>query len=182
INEAGVIVENGEPDALYLNDGRGHFTPVAFTSGSFLDEDGKPLSAPPRDWGLSVMFRDLNGDGAPDIYVCNDLDSPDRIWINSGAGRFQALRRLALRKTSWFSMGVDFADLNRDGYDEIFVADMLSRDHQKRQTEENDHKSVLSVVGEIDNRPSCARNTFFLNTGDGDYLEMSYYSGVSASD
>ena len=182
INEAGVIVENGEADVLYLNDGRGHFTPVSFTGGSFLDEEGNPLTSPPYDWGLSVMFRDLNGDGAPDIYVCNDLDSVDRIWVNSGTGRFQALRRLALRKTSWFSMGVDFADLNRDGYDEFFVADMLSRDHQKRHTQENDHKSVFLPVGRIENRPYYPRNTLFLNSGDGDYSEIAYYSGVSASD
>jgi len=182
INEAGAIVENGEADVLYTNDGRGHFAPVSFTDGSFLDEEGKPLASPPYDWGLSVMFRDLNGDGAPDIYVCNDLDSVDRIWINSGTGRFQAIRRLAMRKTSLFSMGVDFADLNRDGHDEIFVADMLSRDHQKRHTQENDHKSVVLPIGQIDNRPSYARNTLFLNHGDGDYSEIAYFSGVSASD
>ena len=182
INEAGAIIENGEADVLYTNDGHGHFTPVSFTNGSFLDEEGNRLTSPPYDWGLSVMFRDLNGDGAPDIYVCNDLDSVDRIWVNSGTGRFQALRRLALRKTSWFSMGVDFADLNRDGYDEIFVADMLSREHQKRHTQENDHQSVFLPVGRIDNRPYYPRNTLFLNSGDGDYSEIAYYSGVSASD
>jgi len=52
INGAGVIVENGEADALYLNDGRGRFTPVSFTNGSFLDEEGKPLTSPPYDWGF----------------------------------------------------------------------------------------------------------------------------------
>ncbi len=30
------------------------------------------------------MFRDLNGDGAPGLYVCNDFFTPDRIWINQG--------------------------------------------------------------------------------------------------
>src|SRR5206468_728674 len=74
------VIELGERDFLYLNDGTGRFAPVSWTSGSFLDEDGKPLATPPRDWGLSVMFRDINGDGAPDIYVCNDFFySPDRI-------------------------------------------------------------------------------------------------------
>jgi len=43
------------------------------------------------------MFRDLNGDGVPDMYVCNDFNSPDRIWINDGRGHFRALPRLALR-------------------------------------------------------------------------------------
>src|SRR6185436_14347866 len=90
------IHENGEADLLYRNDGLGHFTPVSWTDRTFLDEEGG--RAPnPYDWGLSVMFRDLNNDGAPDIYVCNDNESPDRIWLNNGRGRFRALARLALR-------------------------------------------------------------------------------------
>ncbi|HXI50428.1 MAG TPA: VCBS repeat-containing protein, partial [Candidatus Saccharimonadales bacterium] len=121
--------ENGEPDLLLRNEGGGRFTPVPFTGGAFLDEDGRPLSKPPLDWGLSVMFRDLNGDGAPDLYVCNDFKSPDRIWINDGHGRFRALAPLAIRQTCLSSMGVDVADVNRDGIDDLLVVDMLSRDH-----------------------------------------------------
>jgi hypothetical protein len=60
------------------------------------------------------MFRDLNGDGAPDLYVCNDFYSPDRLWLNRGQGQFQAAPSTALRKTSFSSMAVDFADINRD--------------------------------------------------------------------
>src|SRR4029077_6211821 len=85
------IRERGGPDVVYLNNGRGEFTSVPWTGGAFLDEEGKALTLPPYDWGLSVMFRDLNGDGSPDIYVCNDLFTPDRIWINDGHGRFRAL-------------------------------------------------------------------------------------------
>ena len=44
-------------------------------------------------------------DGAPDIYVCNDFKSPDRIWLTDGKGHFRALPRLAIRQTSLTSMG-----------------------------------------------------------------------------
>ena len=128
------ILENGEADVLYHNDGHGRFRPVNWTDGSFLDEDGQPVKTP-YDWGLSVMFHDLNADGAPDIYVCNDFHSPDRIWINDGHGRFRAIPKLALRQTSIFSMGIDFADLDRDGHDDFFVAAMLSRRHSSRQVQ-----------------------------------------------
>jgi enediyne biosynthesis protein E4 len=64
----GVMYELGEPDALYLNDGRGNFKTVSWTDGTFLDEEGKPLAAAPWDQGLSVVFRDIHGDGFPDIY------------------------------------------------------------------------------------------------------------------
>ena len=40
--------EYGEPDLVYLNDGKCHFTPLSWTNGAFLDEDGKPLTGPPR--------------------------------------------------------------------------------------------------------------------------------------
>jgi hypothetical protein len=126
LDDKGQIVENGQADVLYRNNGGGKFTPSSFTDGTFLDANGKALTTPLYDWTLSAAFRDLNGDGLPDLYVCSDLASPDRIWINKGDGHFQMLRPTALRKTSWFSMGADFADLNRDGYDEILVADMLS--------------------------------------------------------
>ena len=108
-------LEYGEPSLVYLNDGNGHFTPVSWTNGAFLDEDGKPLTGPPLDWSLTAAFRDLNGDGAPDIYVCNDYWTPDRLWLNDGKGHFRACPRLALRHTSLSSMGVDFADIDRDG-------------------------------------------------------------------
>jgi hypothetical protein len=50
----GQVLEYGEPDILYLNDGSGHFHQVSWTDGSFLDEDSKPLSSPPLDWGLTA--------------------------------------------------------------------------------------------------------------------------------
>jgi enediyne biosynthesis protein E4 len=182
IDERGNIIENGEADHFYENDGGGHFRLVPFAGGRFSNEDGQPLTAAPHDWGLTAMFRDLNGDGAPDLYVCNDLGSTDRIWLNDGSGHFQAIRRLAIRKTSWFSMGLDCGDLNRDGHDEILVTDMVSRNHLDRQVQVSDHQMVFLPVGAIDNRPRTPRNTLFLNHGDGDYSEIAYFSGLDASE
>src|SRR5438477_9871118 len=79
-------------------------------------------------------------------------------------------------------MGVDVGDLNRDGYDEIFVTDMLSRDHRQRQVQVSNHQPFFSPIGVIDNRPQVPRNTLFLNRGDGDYSEIGYFSGLYASD
>ncbi len=175
------IIENGEADVLYRNDGRGNFSPMSWTNGAFLDEEGRPLAAPPLDWGLSAMFRDINGDGSPDLYVCNDMDSIDRIWINQGAGRFQAIARLALRHTCLASMGVDFADINRDGLDDFFVVDMLAPEHAVRQMQLAARSAPLAP-GRIDNRPQYMRNTLFLNRGDGTYAEIAQLSGLEATD
>ena len=129
----GHIEEYSDPGQLYLNDGKGHFTPLSWTNGAFLDESGKPLTEPPRDWSLTAAFHDLNGDGAPDIYVCNDFWTPDRFWLNDGKGHFQACHPLALRHTSASSMGVDFADVDRDGQVDFCVTDMLARDWRLRK-------------------------------------------------
>src|SRR5947208_8134126 len=182
LSESGKIEEHGEADVLLRNEGGGKFTPVSFTDGTFLDEEGKPLKEPPYDWGLSVMFRDINDDGAPDIYLCNDFASEDRIWINDGKGKFRAMNRLALRQTSMFSMGIDFADLNRDGRDEFIVLDMLSRIHAKRQLQVGVLPLTSSGIGVMDNRPQYSHNTLFLNRGDGTYAQVAHFCGVQASE
>ena len=176
------LLEYGEPDVLYLNDGKGHFSPVPWTGGRFLDETGKPLAAQPLDWGLSAAFRDIDGDGSPDIYVCNDYWTPDRIWINDGKGVFHTIARLAIRHTSENSMGVDFADVDRDGQVDFLVLDMLSRNPGSRKRQAPAQTRMPAVPGEITDRPQVMRNTLFHNRGDGGFEEIADFCGVSASE
>ena len=178
----GRILEYGEPDEFYLNDGKGRFTPVSWTNGAFLDEDGRKLKRAPLDWGLTATFRDMNGDGFPDLYVCNDYWTPDRIWINDGRGHFHAIARLALRNTSASSMGVDFADIKRDGLVDFFVVDMLSQYPELRKRQMLAQTPAPNPVGEIENRPQFMRNTLQLNRGDGSYAEVANLYGVPASE
>ena len=179
-------VENGEPDAFFLNDGKGNFAPVSWTEGAFTDEAGRPLSSPPYDWGLSVMFRDFTGDGLPDLYVCNDFQSEDRFWINAtapgGPVRFRAAPRLALRHTSAFSMGVDVADIDRDGHDDFLVLDMLSREHWRRNVQIDGLPPGFHQPGVLDDRPQFSHNTLFLGRGDGTFAEVGRLAGLSAAE
>ncbi|MCI0538576.1 MAG: CRTAC1 family protein, partial [Verrucomicrobiales bacterium] len=177
----GGILENGQPDTLFRNIGQGRFASLSWTNGNFLDERGQPIPTP-YDWGLSAMFRDLNGDGSPDLYVCNDFQSPDRIWMNDGNGRFRAIERECIRQTSLFSMGIDFADVDRDGYDDFFVADMLSREHSRRQVQVMDATAFAQVRNLADDRPQFSRNTLFRNRGNGTYAEVAQLAGLEASD
>jgi len=183
------LLEIGEVDALFINEGGGKFRAESWTGGRFRDEQGRPITAPPRDWGLSAMFRDVNQDGFPDLYVCNDFFSPDRIWINDGRGGFQAPPRLSLRKTSFASMTVDFGDLNRDGWDDFFVADMLPRTHLPRMFQRSNFElTPLPWWGwppdreGPESRPQTLRNTLFLNRGDGSYAEIALMAGVAATE
>jgi hypothetical protein len=176
------LFENAEPDVLYLNDGLGIFTQASFSDGRFLDPDGKHIPQL-KDWGLMPRFQDMDADGDPDIYVCNDYATPDRIWINDGTGHFQAIDKLAIRHTSKFTMAVDFSDIDRDGDLDFFLVDMLARQHQRRMRQmEMDNQRPPTIIGELDNRPQIKRNTLFLNRGDTSYAEIAQFSGIQASE
>ncbi len=177
----GKVRELPEVHGLYRNDGSGLFTAIEFEPGVYLNEQGTPIP-PPRDWGLAAMFRDLNGDGIPDLYVCNDNASPDRIWINSGKGAFRAIDPMKFRHTSRSSMSMDFADLDRDGHDDIFVVDMLAREHGKRMTHlVRDRPNPLDSE-RIEERPQFNRNTLFFGRPDGSFVEAAFMAGVAATD
>ena len=174
--------EYAEADLFFLNDGTGRFIREELIEGRFLDENGNAIQEKYMDWGLTARFQDIDGDGDPDIYVCNDFESPDRIWINNGHGQFSLIPKLAVRNTSASSMGIDFADFNRDGSLDFFVVEMLSRDHKRRKTQMGPMSATPVSVGEIDNRPQYMRNTLFLNRGDNTYAEIAQYGGVQASE
>ncbi|MBX3733689.1 MAG: VCBS repeat-containing protein [Verrucomicrobiae bacterium] len=178
----GRLEECGQPDRLLLNDGSGRFREVPWTSGAFLDEAGRPLTEPPPDWGLAAAFRDVNGDGAPDLYVCNDYWTPDRLWINDGRGGFRAAPPEALRHQSASSMSVDFADVDRDGLVDFFVVDMLSRDPRLRRRQKPAQNPPLAGIGEPLDRPQFVHNTLFLNRGDGTFAEVAHAAGLQATD
>ncbi|MBN8247204.1 MAG: VCBS repeat-containing protein [Verrucomicrobia bacterium] len=177
----GRVRELPEVHGLYRNDGSGKFTAIEFTPGTYLDEEGRPLP-PPRDWGLAAMFRDINRDGIPDLYVCNDNTSPDRIWINSGRGTFRAVAPGAFRHTSRSSMGVDFGDLDRDGHDDLMVVDMLARAHARRVTQRVRERPLVQEVEQAGNRPQYNRNTLFFGHPDGTFTEAALMAGVAATD
>lgn len=173
--------EYAEPDKFYLNDGRGHFEEIPFTSGWFLDEDGKPLTETPTDWGLTARFHDIDRDGDPDLYVCNDFESPDRLWINDGTGHFRAIDRLALRATSNATMTMAYSDIDRDGDEDFILIDMLDRNTRLQKTQVQAMVPAPVVLGQIEDRPQIGRNTLFMNRGDNTFAEIAEYAGVEAS-
>ena len=178
----GSLEELGEPDVLYRNLGGTNFVAVPFTSGAFLDEAGRPLTAPLFEWGLTAQFRDLNADGRPDLYVCNDFQTPDRVWLNQGGGRFQLLPRLAVRKNALFSMAVDAADINGDGHLDFFTLDMMSREHSQRMRYLGDRNPPPQLPGVYDDRPQYGLNMLFLNRGDDTWAEIGQLAGVEAAE
>ena len=174
--------EMAEVDQFYLNDGKGNFKLIDITQSHFTDENGQSIEEHLRDWGLMAQFRDINNDTHPDIYICNDFESPDRAWINNGDGTFRALPKLALRHTSNSSMAVDFSDLNNDGLQDFFVTDMMSQSHIRQKTQMGTMAPTPLSIGDIDDRPQYMHNTLFLNRGDNTFSEISQFSNTQASE
>ena len=175
---SGKVIENGQPDQLYLNDGNGRFE---LAENRFVDASYRPVE-PLYDWGLSAMFHDINGDLVPDLYVCNDFDSPDRIWINDGQGYFVERTASLVRSISKFSMGVDFGDINGDGFDDFLVLDMLSPDHARRHIQTGEVSFPQVIMGNDDRLLQYSRNTLQVNRGDGTFAEIGRMALVNASD
>lgn len=177
----GRIEEVGEADVLYLNDGSGRFQAVPWNSPAFLGTDGQP-KPPPLDYGLGAQIRDINGDGHPDIYVCNDFQTPDRFWINDGRGRFREAPFPVLRKFPFSSMGVDFADLDRDGHLDFLVLEMASREHERQMRQVTGAPPHVNVPGRFEARPQVPRNALYRGNGDGTWSEIAEFAGLAASD
>jgi hypothetical protein len=101
------------PNQLFLNNGDGTFTDVSLRSG-IRAHLGK---------GMGVGVADYDGDGLPDIFVANDKLA-NFLFHNKGNGRFEEVAfetgvALPEQGGAISGMGVDFRDLNNDGFPDI---------------------------------------------------------------
>src|SRR5438094_1588499 len=109
---------------LYRNDG-GPLGDVSAAAGIYGSEIGL---------GLGVVVSDVNRDGWPDIYVASDFFERDYLYINKGDGTFAQQLEQDMPYISLSSMGLDIADVNNDGWPDIYVADMLPEDEHRLKT------------------------------------------------
>src|SRR5439155_24951748 len=162
-------------DRLYRNDG-GHFVDVSDQAGIYGGVEG---------YGLGVVASDLNLDGCPDLYVANDFQEDDFLYLNNCDGTFTESIATAVGHTSHASMGVDAADFNNDGRPDIAVLDMLPEQEKILKTSANaDSWDVYLMRLAAGYHPQYARNTLQLNRGavggTPRFSEIGYLAGVYA--
>ncbi len=172
--------ELGEPDEYYTGLGDGRFAPAG--PGAPLSRSRGNVSTAARDWGLAARFSDWDEDGDPDLYVANDFNSEDGIWINRGDGTFAAAPDVAVRTTSLSSMAVDVGDLDRDGDLDLLTTDMLAREPAGRLVQTPSYEAVPERPGITNTRIQVNRNAVQLNRGDGTFAEAAWELGLAASD
>jgi len=102
-------------DQLFRNDGENGFVNVTEQAGIYSSELG---------YGLGIAVSDIDRNGCPDIYIGNDFHENDYLYLNNCDGTFSEVLERAVGHTSQFSMGVDIADINQDGWMDILSLDM----------------------------------------------------------
>ena len=160
-------------DKLYRND-NGKFTDVSDHSGLISNVLG---------FGLGIAVSDLNNDGWLDLYISNDYNEQDYLYINNQNGTFSERLEEFLGHTSLFSMGSDIADINNDGYMEIFTLDMLPEGNYRQKMvfgSDNYDKYNLLVTSGFYNQ--SMRNMLQLNNQGQTFSEIGQFSGISNTD
>jgi hypothetical protein len=168
--------EDRDSDHLYRNDGN-HFTDVTNESGI-------------SNFGLSlgVVASDYNNDGYPDIYISNDFNATDFMYINNGDGTFTNEILNSLQQTSFFGMGVDAADFNNDGWVDIFQLDMNAADNFRSKANMSSmnpevfYQSVALGLHHQYMQNSLQLNQGNLNGSSPAFSNIARWSGVSSTD
>ncbi len=160
-------------DHLFRND-RNHFIDVTESAGIRDGIDG---------YGLGIVASDLNDDGCPDLYVANDFQGDDYLWMNNCNGTFTDSLARSIGHTSQFSMGVDAADFNNDGRPDIISLDMLpEREDILKSSAPAESFDLYNRRLEAGYQPQFARNALQLNRGKGKFSEIGYLAGTATTD
>jgi hypothetical protein len=132
----------------------------------FVDASAGAGLVPNDGFGLGVVASDVNMDGCPDLYVANDFQEDDLLYLNRCDGTFAESLGRAAGHTSRFSMGVDAADVNDDGRPDLFVGDMLpEREDVLKTSASTEVVRPVQPAAARRYRPQYARNTLQLNRG-----------------
>ena len=165
-------------DRLYRNDGV-RFTDVTAQAGIYSSSIG---------YGLGIAVGDLNLDGYPDLFIGNDFHENDYCYLNQRDGTFKEVGRLAFQHSSQFSMGAAIADINNDGWSDIFSLDMMPEEEEIRlRSVPPDHYNINDFKLGFGYGPQYPRNALQLNRGlDAEgvpfFSEIAQFASLDATD
>lgn len=159
-----------QSDRFYRND-NGKFTDVSYEVG-----------INNHAFGLGISTGDINDDGYPDLYIANDYEERDYMFINH-KGKFMEAVTQRTKHISNFGMGTDIADFNNDGYMDILETDMAFPSHvrSKRNMASMSTEKFWSLV-KSGNHYQYMVNTLQLNNGNGTFSEIGQLAGVAKTD
>lgn len=143
-------------------------------------------------FGLGLAISDINNDGWPDVYVSNDFNEPDYLFINNGITpsptgvphvTFSERLSSCMDQTSLYSMGNDAADFNNDGLVDLVTLDMLPEDnHTQKMHSGAENFNKFQALFSRGFYYQYSRNMLQKNNGDGTFSEIGQLSGMSNTD
>ncbi len=142
-------------------------------------------------FGLAVAVTDFNNDGWLDLYVSNDYNENDYLYINQQNGEFREVVREAMGHTSLYSMGSDAADVNNDGRVDLLTLDMLPEGNERiKLTSGDDNYDKYEQLLRAGFYHQTMRNMLQLNVGEERmpsaptpiFSEIGQLAGVSNTD
>ena len=134
-------------------------------------------------FGLGIGVSDIDGNGFVDVYISNDYEDPDLMFMNNGDGTFTEEIKTRTNHISNFSMGNDIADINNDGYLDIITLDMASEDHvRSKKNMGGMSSSYFWKIVNIGFHYQFMFNCLQLNNGNGTFSEIGLMAGVSKTD
>lgn len=154
---------------LYENR-NGHFIDITRQAG---------IAQSPLTFGLGIAVADVNKDGWQDIYVTNDYNEQDFLYINNGNGTFREESKKSFTHLSHFSMGVDIADFNNDALPDVMTPDIFPKTNRRQkllQLQEN--YESFQLMQSQDLHKQYMRNSVHLNNGDGTFSEIAQLAGA----
>ncbi len=164
-------------DRLYenkLNEEIGKFIEVTADAGIYSSALG---------YGLGVAIEDFNHDGKMDIYVGNDFHENDFLYLNNGDKTFTESFNKFFSQSSKFTMGVDVADLNNDGRQDVFTTDMLPFDKKvAMKSGGEDTDQIFNIRNEFGFEDQYARNHLQIQNGDQHFSDIALMTNTYATD
>jgi hypothetical protein len=131
----------------------------------------------------SMVTGDFNQDGWVDIYISNDYEAPDFLYINNGDGTFTDRLKDQLNHISYYAMGVDAGDINNDGLLDIMTLDMVAEDNFRLKANMSgmNPKAFWNVVDQ-GGHYQYMFNAMHLNQGGGRWSDIAQLSGFPSTD
>ena len=143
-------------------------------------------------FGLGLAVADFNNDGWLDMYVSNDYNENDYLYLNQQNGTFRESVRDAMGHTSLYSMGCDAADVNNDGLMDLLSLDMLPESNQRiKLTSGDDNFDKYQALIKAGFHDQTMRNMLHINNGNGStkstrtqptFSEIGQLAGISNTD
>jgi hypothetical protein len=113
------VANDGVPNFLFRNVGKGRFESVGPASGCTVCLEGEATAS------MGVDADDLDGDGRPDLFVTTFTRETKPVYRNEGGGQFLDISFASgLGSSTWHRLGFGtaFLDVDRDGSLDLLIA------------------------------------------------------------